>query len=114
MRRPRFHNLGFRHICTEGGPIDKPAEKLIKDCRCRLAGCFDDARPLVIPSVHMKSIASVRPGEGSSSVALLKVSSLFFPVKGFLLFLGVFPDPMRSWDRDVVCVQIVKPSEENL
>jgi len=34
---------------------------------------------------------SVHPREGSSSVALLKVSSLFFPLKGYL---GVFPDPM--------------------
>jgi len=34
---------------------------------------------------------SVHTGEGSSSVALLKVSSIFFLVKGYL---GVFPDPM--------------------
>jgi len=35
--------------------------------------------------------SSVHLGEGSSSVALLKVSSLFAPVKGCL---GVVPDPM--------------------
>jgi len=31
----------------------------------------------MIPSVHMTSIAPVHLGEGSSSVALLKVYSLF-------------------------------------
>jgi len=45
---------------------------------------------LKIPSVHMTYIASVHPGEGSSSVALLKVSSLFFSVKGFFLFSWEF------------------------
>jgi len=45
---------------------------------------------VMIPSVHMTSIAPVHPGEGSSSVALLKVSSLFSPMKGCL---GVVPDP---------------------
>jgi len=39
-------------------------------------------------------IYSVHPGEGSCSVALLKGSSPFFPLKGFFLFLGSFPDPM--------------------
>jgi len=35
----------------------------------------------------------VHPGEGSSSVALLKGSSLVSPVRGFYFyFLGVFPD----------------------
>jgi len=46
---------------------------------------------------------SVHPGEGSSSVALLKGSSLIFfpPVKGFfLLFLGSFF--LRSKVRDVI------------
>jgi len=42
------------------------------------------------PSVHMASIASVHPGEGSSSVALLKVSSLFFPSEFFFYFWGIF------------------------
>jgi len=46
---------------------------------------------LICPSGHMTSITPVHPGEGSSSVALLKGSSLFFPVKGCL---GVVPDPM--------------------
>jgi len=55
--------------------------------------CFDLC---MIHSVHMTSMTPVHPGEGSSSVALLKVSSLF-PVKGCL---GVFPD-VRFWDRDV-------------
>jgi len=41
--------------------------------------------------MHKHNIyCSVHPGEGSS-VALLKVSSLFFPLKGCL---AVFPDPM--------------------
>jgi len=54
-------------------------------------------------------------GEGSSSVALLKVSSLFFPVEGFFLFLrSFFWSDVRSKVMDVVCVQIVKPSEANL
>jgi len=48
---------------------------------------------VMIPSVHMTSLAYVHPGEGSSSVALLKVSSLF-PLKGFFFFWEVFPDPM--------------------
>jgi len=49
---------------------------------------------LVCPSVHITSIASVHPGEGSSSIALLKVSSIFSLWKFFFYFLGVFPDPM--------------------
>jgi len=36
---------------------------------------------VMIPSGHMTSVACVHPGEGSSSVALLKVSSLFFPTE---------------------------------
>jgi len=33
-----------------------------------------------------------------------------FPVKGFFLFVGSFSwSDVRSWDRDVVCVQVVKP-----
>jgi len=43
-----------------------------------------------IPSGHMTYFSSFHPGEGYSSVALLKVFSLFFPVKGFFLFLGSF------------------------
>jgi len=65
------------------------------------------------PSGHMTSL---RPGEGSSSVALLKGSP------PFLSALKVFFS--NSWElflircerskvRDVVCVQIVKPSEES-
>jgi len=42
----------------------------------------------------MTSIDSVHPGEGSSSVALLKVSSLFSLWKDVFYFLGVVPDPM--------------------
>jgi len=54
-------------------------------------------------------------GEGSSSVALLKVSSLFSPVQVFFLFLRSFSwSDVRSWHRDVVCGQIVKPSEANV
>jgi len=37
----------------------------------------------MIPSGHMTSIAPVHPGEGSSSVALLKGSSLFSPCESF-------------------------------
>jgi len=67
-----------------------------------------------VHSGHMTSIASVHPGEGSSSVALLKVFP-FFPQESFFLFPWSFSwSDVRSWDRDVVCVQIVKPSEENL
>jgi len=48
------------------------------------------------------------------SVALLKVFSLFSLWKVFFLFLGYFPwSDVRSKVRDVVCVQIVKPSESN-
>jgi len=59
--------------------------------------------------------SSVHPGEGSSSVALLKGSSLFSPVKGYFFpFFGSFSwSDVRSKVRDVVSVQIVKPSEAN-
>jgi len=43
---------------------------------------------VMIPSGHMTSIASVHPGEGSSSV------TLFSLWKGFFYFGGVVPDPM--------------------
>jgi len=58
---------------------------------------------------------SVHPGEGFSSVALLKVSLLFSSVKGFVsLFFGSSSwSDERSKVRDVVCVQIVKPAEAN-
>jgi len=61
--------------------------------------------------------SSVHPGEGSSSVALLKVSSLFFSLWSF--FSPIFWEFFlirceRSKVRDVVCGQIVKPSEANL
>jgi len=46
---------------------------------------------LMCHSVDMAFFAPVHPGEGFPSVALLKVSSLFFPVEGCL---GLFPDPM--------------------
>jgi len=47
----------------------------------------------------MTYIASVHPGEESSSVALLKGSSL----KSYFLFLGSFSSSdVRSWERDVV------------
>jgi len=51
-------------------------------------------RSVMFPSGHMTSLASVHPGEGSSSVALLKVSSLFFSRERFFYFLIVIPDPM--------------------
>jgi len=51
-------------------------------------------------------------GEGSSSVALSKIYSLFF---AFKVFLGVFPDPMGGpGTEDLICVQVVKPSEAHL
>jgi len=55
---------------------------------------------VMFPSVHMTYIAFVHQGEGSSSVALLKVSSLSFTVKGFFLFVVSFSwSDVRSWDR---------------
>jgi len=72
---------------------------------------------VMIPSLHMTSLASVHPGEGSSSVALLNISSLFSLWKGFFYFLGVFPDLMCGpWTGMScrVCVQILKPFEANL
>jgi len=70
---------------------------------------------VLIPSLHMPSFASVHPGEESSSVALLKVSSLFSLWKSFFYFFGSFSwSDVRSKVTDVVCVQIVKPSEVNL
>jgi len=64
---------------------------------------------VMIPSGHMTPIDL---GEGSSSFALLKVSSLFFLWKFF--FGSCSWCDVRSKVRDVVCVQIVKPSEANL
>jgi len=43
---------------------------------------------------------------------LLKVSSLFPPERVFSISWEFFLD-VRSWDRDVVCVQIVKLFEAN-
>jgi len=60
-------------------------------------------------SVHMASIAPVHPGEGSSSVALLKVFSFFFPREG--LFESFSCEVLGQ---GCLCVQIVKPSEANL
>jgi len=57
---------------------------------------------VIIPSLHMSSIASVHPEEGSSSVALLKVYSLFFPVKVFFSVSWEF-FLIRCEDRDVLC-----------
>jgi len=48
---------------------------------------------VIIPSVHMTYFASVHPGEGSSSVTLLKVYYLFSLWEGYFYFLGVFSDP---------------------
>jgi len=63
---------------------------------------------LICPSVHITSIAPVHLGEGFSSVALLKVSSLFYPVvwEFFLIRCEVL-------GQGCLCVQIVKPSEGN-
>jgi len=50
--------------------------------------CMCLCNSVMLPSGHMTSLASAHPAEGSSSVALLEVSSLvklFFP-----LFLGSF------------------------
>jgi len=67
-------------------------------------------KSIMIPSVHMSSIASVHPGRGILLCSLFSSESFFF-----FYFLGVFPDPMvlRSKVRDVGWVEIVKPSEAN-
>jgi len=70
---------------------------------------------VMIPSVHMTSIASVHPGTGILLCCSPEGFFPFFPVKGFFLFLGSFSwSDVRSWDMDAVCEQIVKPSEANL
>jgi len=68
---------------------------------------------VMIPSGHMTCIAPVHPGEGSSSVALLKVSSLF-SLRKFLLIGSFSWSDVRTKVRDVVCVRFVKPAEANL
>jgi len=99
------------------GPADAPGPTPSSlDCGpCLLPTMHKlDYVTLMIPSGHMTSIASVHPGEGSSSVALLKVSSHCFHVKVFFLSNGSFSwFDVRSWDRDAECVHFVKPSEAN-
>jgi len=63
---------------------------------------------VTLHSVHMTSIVLSIRGEGSSSVALPKVSSIFFISREFS------SSDVRSKVRDVVCVQTVKTSEENM
>jgi len=74
-----------------------------------LLRCFNLC--IMIPSLHMASIASVHPGEGSSSVALLKVSSLFSPWRVVWEF---FLMRCEVLGQGCLCVQIVKHSETNL
>jgi len=70
-------------ICLmDRGGLDRgicllPTIHTLSDSLIVLLLCFDLC--IMIPSVHMTSIAPVHPGEGASSVALLKVSSLFSP-----------------------------------
>jgi len=59
----------------------------------------------------MTSIAPVHPGEGSSSVALLKVSSLFSHERVVWEFFLIRCEVLGQ---GCLCVQIVKPSEANL
>jgi len=68
---------------------------------------------VTVHSVQITStIASVHLGRGILLCCSPEGFFPFLPVKGFILFLGNFSD-VRSWDRDVVCVQIVKASEAN-
>jgi len=53
---------------------------------------------VMIPSGHMTSMSSIHPGEGSSSVALLKGSSLFSPWKLFSIVGSFSWSDVRSWD----------------
>jgi len=66
---------------------------------------------VMISSVHITSIAPVHPGEGSSSLALLKVSSLFSPWRVVWEFFLIRCEVL--W-QGCLCVQIVKHSETNL
>jgi len=59
--------------------------------------------------------SSVYHGEGSSSVVLLKVSSLLSPWKfSFSIFYEFLLIRCEVKGQGCLCVQIVKPSEENL
>jgi len=62
---------------------------------------------LICPSVHMASVAPVHPGERSSSVALLKVSSLCSPWRVVWEFFLIRCEVLGQ---GCLCVQIVKPS----
>jgi len=81
--------------------------QFITNLRICISGLYnlytDDCRHILLLSVQ---------GEGSSSVALLKVFSYFFLWKFVFSFLGSFSwSNVRSKVRDVVCVRILKPSE---
>jgi len=66
---------------------------------------------IMIPSVHMASITPVHPGEGSSSVALLKVSSPFSPWRVVWEFFLIRCEVLGQ---GCLYLQIVKHSETNL
>jgi len=57
---------------------------------------------------------SVHPGEGSSSLALLKGSSLFSPERVFSISCESFLIRCEVKGQGCQCVQIVKPSEGSL
>jgi len=64
---------------------------------------------------HMTSIASVHPGAGSSSLALLKVSSLYFLRESlFSISWEFFLIRCEVKGQGCLCVQIGKPFEANL
>jgi len=66
---------------------------------------------LICPSVHMASIAPVHLGEGSASVALLKVPSLFSLWRVVWEFFLIRCEVLGQ---GCLFVQIVKHSEANL
>jgi len=76
-------------LMDRGGPDRGPCRLPTIHTLCHthwLCLCYS----IMLPSIHMASIAYVHP------VALLKVASLVSPWKGFFYFLGVFPDPIRG------------------
>jgi len=66
---------------------------------------------IMIPSVHITYITPVHPGEWSSSVALLKVSSLFSPWRVVWKFFLIRCEVLGQ---GCLYLQIVKHSETNL
>jgi len=70
--------------------------------------------PSLVPSGHMTSIL-LSILERDPPLLLSWRVLAFFPGKGFFIFLGSFSwSDVRSKVRGVVCVQTVKPAEDNL